>query len=307
MSDSTTPKETPPTTVDSKDESSDTTTSPSPASPTTTTPSPAAATTTPTTDATPSSTESPAAPADAVTETEKEKEEKKKEPVAAAPYVAKKGGAGKTMEADEKKAAEEKKDADGTLALQTPSEFTVKHPLQDSWTWWYDNPKKKTNFNSWGDYLNKIYTFSSVEDFWSLWNNVKGANDLNSGSNYHLFKEGIEPKWEDPANARGGKWVLQIKTKKKTQINQFWLWSVLACIGASFDDDTQIVGVVVSIRKSMDKIALWTNDASDQNAVTRIGRQFKEILGVTMKLGYQAHADALQYNSSYNNKNRYEV
>eukprot|EP01128_Nolandella_sp_AFSM9_P004515 TRINITY_DN203_c1_g1_i1.p1 TRINITY_DN203_c1_g1~~TRINITY_DN203_c1_g1_i1.p1 ORF type:complete len:301 (+),score=92.02 TRINITY_DN203_c1_g1_i1:131-1033(+) len=300
MSDSTTPtQETTPTTVDSKDESSDTTTSPSPSSPTTTTPTPETTTTT-----TPSSTESPAA---SETETADKEKEEKKTPVAAAPYVAKKGGAGRTMEADEKKAAEEKKDADGTVATQTPAEFSVKHPLQDSWTWWYDNPKKKTNFNSWGDYLNKIYTFSSVEDFWSLWNNVKGANDLNSGSNYHLFKEGIEPKWEDPANARGGKWVLQIKTKKKTQINQFWLWSVLACIGASFDDDTQIVGVVVSIRKSMDKIALWTNDASDQAAVTRIGRQFKEILGVTMKLGYQAHADSLQYNSSFNNKNRYEV
>lgn len=42
-------------------------------------------------------------------------------------------------------------------------DFSVKHPLQDSWTWWYDNPGgKRTTQNSWGISLKKVYTFETV-------------------------------------------------------------------------------------------------------------------------------------------------
>lgn len=32
-------------------------------------------------------------------------------------------------------------------------------------------------------------------------------NDLPCHTDLHLFKEGIQPMWEDAANAKGGKWV----------------------------------------------------------------------------------------------------
>lgn len=40
--------------------------------------------------------------------------------------------------------------------------FDVKHPLQDSWTWWYDNPRRKVSQHSWGDALKRVYDFSTV-------------------------------------------------------------------------------------------------------------------------------------------------
>lgn len=173
---------------------------------------------------------------------------------------------------------------------------------------WFDNPKRKSNLNSWGDNLKKIYTFSTVEDFWCLWNNIKGAHELAQGSNYHLFKEGVEPMWEDARNEKGGKWIVLLKpNQRQTQLNDMWLNTVLACIGATFDDDVHVTGVVVSVRKSMDKIALWTMDATDEAAIKRIGRQFKELLGGSVKIGYQAHIDAMGNNSSFNNRNRYEL
>lgn len=66
---------------------------------------------------------------------------------------------------------------------------------KDAWTWWYDNPRRKTNMSSWGDFLKKIYTFSTVEDFWSLWNNVKGANELNAGMLAVPFLPGTMNSW----------------------------------------------------------------------------------------------------------------
>jgi hypothetical protein len=32
---------------------------------------------------------------------------------------------------------------------------------------------------------------------------------LPDGTNLRLFKYGIKPTWEDPANERGGKWVIR--------------------------------------------------------------------------------------------------
>src|SRR5690242_16997227 len=69
-----------------------------------------------------------------------------------------------------------------------PTDFQVKHPLQDSWTWWFDTQTKKSTQISWGANLKKIYSFATVEDFWSLWNNIKGAHELQPGSDYHVFK-----------------------------------------------------------------------------------------------------------------------
>ena len=73
-----------------------------------------------------------------------------------------------------------------------------------------------------------------------------------------------EPKWEDEANKRGGKWLFMVSSKeRKKRLEKLWLWTVLACIGESFNcNDDEICGCVVSIRKSQDKIALWTRDTS---------------------------------------------
>jgi len=116
-----------------------------------------------------------------------------------------------------------------------PMIFQAKHPLQNRWTWWYDNPGKKTSQSSWGEFLKQIITFDTVEDFWRLYNNIVPASQLSAGSDYHLFKEHVEPKWEDPANARGGKWIINLSTKGRAEnLDKLWLWTVLACIGESF-------------------------------------------------------------------------
>jgi len=189
-------------------------------------------------------------------------------------------------------------------------EFDKKHPLQYAWNWWFDNPAKnwKHTQQTWGDHLKKIYTFSTVEDFWCLWNNIKSASDLPAGSNYHVFKEGIEPTWEDTQNIKGGKWVVSIKNSQRdSQLNLLWMWSVLACIGNTFEDEDEICGVVVSIRKGSDRISLWTRTALEDEKTVRIGQHLKDLLGIQFKIQYQAHADAKETSSSFNNKPRYEV
>lgn len=54
--------------------------------------------------------------------------------------------------------------------------------------------------------------------------------DLSISSNYHLFKQGIKPMWEDPANKHGGKWSIQLpRNKTMSEIDNIWLYTVSLC------------------------------------------------------------------------------
>jgi translation initiation factor 4E len=211
-----------------------------------------------------------------------------------------------------KPAEHDKKEGSGTdtvTVFQDSVNFNVKHPLQHRWTLWYDCAGKKVVQSAWGDQLRKVVTVDTVEDFWGLYNNIIPASKLSVGANYHLFKEGIEPKWEDETNAKGGKWLTVLPAKARTNgsLDKLWLWSLLACIGEAFDDENEICGCVVSIRKGGDKIALWTRTSSLEAVQKRIGVQFKAALELQEPLQYQSHADAMRRGSSFSNRARYEL
>lgn len=67
---------------------------------------------------------------------------------------------------------------------------------------------------------------TNIDQYFSLFNNIVPASQLPLGSNYHLFKTGIEPKWEDVANANGGKWTVQFPAKQRANLDQMWLFAV---------------------------------------------------------------------------------
>lgn len=52
------------------------------------------------------------------------------------------------------------------LELVQTMDYSVKHPLQNTWTLWFDNPGKKANAQSWSDNLKEVVTLDNVEDFW---------------------------------------------------------------------------------------------------------------------------------------------
>ncbi|KAI8809961.1 eukaryotic translation initiation factor 4E [Cladochytrium replicatum] len=193
-------------------------------------------------------------------------------------------------------------------ALVDSINYNVKHPLQNRWTLWFDNPQKKTTQANWSQNLKKVITVGTVEDFWGMYNNVMKATGLMAGANYSFFKEGVQPMWEDPANEKGGKWVVPIpRGKRDTLLDQYWLNTILACVGEEFNRGDEICGVVVSVRKAQDRLSIWTKTASDKEATEEIGRQLKKALGIEIEIGFQGHSEALQRNASYSNKDMYSV
>lgn len=63
----------------------------------------------------------------------------------------------------------------------------------------------------------------------SLYNNIHRPSKLVVGADFHCFKEKIEPKWEDPICANGGKWTISCGRGKS---DTMWLHTVsIYCIG----------------------------------------------------------------------------
>ena len=116
-----------------------------------------------------------------------------------------------------------------------------------------------------------------------------------------MFKEGVEPSWEDKANSKGGKWTCVVPKLKIKDLDEFWLNVALACIGEQFQIGDDISGVVVSIRKGQDRISLWTTLADDENRCKTTGRDLKKFLQTNDKLSFVAHADSAVKKSSFTN------
>jgi hypothetical protein len=92
-----------------------------------------------------------------------------------------------------------------------------------------------------------ITTVTTVEGFWETYDFLKRPNDLPTTTDYHFFREGIMPTWEDPSNAKGGKWIVRLP---KGLASRYWEEIILALIGAQFTGvpDGEICGAVLSVR-----------------------------------------------------------
>ncbi|XP_039145141.1 eukaryotic translation initiation factor 4E-1-like [Dioscorea cayenensis subsp. rotundata] len=182
------------------------------------------------------------------------------------------------------------------------SEPLQPHPLEHAWTFWFNNPSAKAKQAAWGSSMRPVHTFSTVEDFWSLYNNIHHPRKLTVGVDFYCFKDKIEPKWEDLVCANGGKWTISCARGKADTV---WLYTLLGMIGEQFDYGDEICGVVVNVRGKQERIAIWTKNASNEAAQISIGKQWKELLDSKETIGFIFHDDAKKLDRGA--KSRYTV
>ncbi|KAK9775461.1 putative Eukaryotic translation initiation factor 4E-1 [Seiridium cardinale] len=217
-----------------------------------------------------------------------------------------------------------KNDHDGKLVtvFHDKDNFNVKHPLQSKWTLWFTKPSSGKGDN-WNDLLKEVITFNSVEEFWGVYNNIAPVSDLALKSDYHLFKEGVRPEWEDPQNKHGGKWSYSFKEKRNVDINDIWLHTMMAAIGEMLEDedDGEVMGVVVNVRKAFFRVGVWTRtigkpipnrgdgdvaggkgrpQQKGQQILLEIGKRFKSILKLPAEelVEFSGHTDAAHSGST---------
>lgn len=128
--------------------------------------------------------------------------------------------------------------------------------------------------------LTVIGEFDTVESFCRYFNWLKLPSKLERNSNYHLFKSGIKPMWEDEANANGGKWVLTMKNNPQL-LDRCWSWLAMALVGEDLDEGDEICGAVVSLRSKVDRIQLWTRSKDDVEKINGIGKKMVKLLDIS--------------------------
>ncbi|KAI4525059.1 translation initiation factor eIF 4e-like domain-containing protein [Schizophyllum commune] len=191
------------------------------------------------------------------------------------------------------------------------------HPLQYTWTIYHDTKSSKfpptpappvssasdsTSFHQTEstDYeagLTVVGSFATVEEFCRYFNWLKPPSHLERNSNYHLFKSGIKPMWEDPANANGGKWVLTMKNNPQL-LDRCWNWLVMALVGEELEEGhDEICGAVVSLRAKVDRIQVWTRGKDDVERLNGIGKKLVKLLDIS-------EADGIGLEFQFNTEDR---
>ena len=178
---------------------------------------------------------------------------------------------------------------------------TQQHPLNTSWTLWYDGRKDNTfnqtqqsqyekeaaaaaasaehsaqptpSANEWVASLVEIKTVSTVEEFWSLVLFLKKPSSMELRTNYYLFKKGFKPSWEE--NSNGGKWVIPVQGDDRTKIDKTWEELLMAAVGERLEEGNSIIGVALSKRWDSFRLAVWTTDHTDLETNTAIGKVLK--------------------------------
>jgi translation initiation factor 4E len=151
-----------------------------------------------------------------------------------------------------------------------PSKTSSDHPLRNTWNLFYRPPANK--FSDYEKSTLKLASISSVESFWTIYSHLKRPSLLPTVSDYHIFKDGIRPVWEDEANKKGGKWIVRLK---KGVADRYWEDLLLAIIGDQFmEAGEEVCGAVLSVRSGEDVLSVWTKIDGGRNIKIRYGKTF---------------------------------
>ena len=130
---------------------------------------------------------------------------------------------------------------------------------------WYRPPTSK--YSDYEKSTIALASFATVEAFWTVYTHLKRPSILPSVSDYHIFKKGIRPVWEDEENKRGGKWIVRLK---KGVADRYWEDLLLAIVGDQFAEaGEEVCGAVLSVRSGEDVLSVWTRIDGGRNIKIR--------------------------------------
>ncbi|XP_069483510.1 eukaryotic translation initiation factor 4E type 2-like isoform X1 [Ambystoma mexicanum] len=214
---------------------------------------------------------------------------------------------GETQQLDERNndhtdvPAQTEKETGGTGTVESTVRYKVvtpavgEHPLQYNHTFWYTRrtPSRPAITTNYEQNIKQFGTVASVEQFWKVYSHLVRPGDLTGYSDFHLFKEGIKPMWEDEANKNGGKWIIRLP---KGLASRFWENIILAMLGEQFMVREEICGVVVSIWFQEDILSIWNKTANDQITTARIRDTLWRVLNLPPNtiMEYKTHNDSLK-------------
>lgn len=181
-------------------------------------------------------------------------------------------------------------------AMKTPL------PLKFTWSVWEQIMQEAGNGKTvdYKDAMHQFVNFSTVQEFWRLWNHMPQPSHLldqkrmvrekPEGSqiidSIMIFREGIRPEWEDPMNAKGGHFQFQLKPNVGgARIDEYWNNLVLGIVGGTVKPAEMITGIRLVDKLSgarasnVIRIEVWYTTPSDGGAINRLRKSVEQCVG----------------------------
>lgn len=190
-------------------------------------------------------------------------------------------------------------------------------PLRHRWVVWEQLMAVGDKSIQYSESTRQIAACATVEEFWKTWSQLPQPSELlskrmvlNVADGFHivdalmLFRDGVSPQWEDPANAGGGHFQLPLRAGLGSgQIDEYWNNLVLGVIGATIEPCDLITGV-----RLVDKLAgsrgagalrleVWFSALHDQQAVQILQRNVERCLATKTLEGKTSIPPKLEFKS----------
>lgn len=153
-----------------------------------------------------------------------------------------------------------------------PSRDTVRHIstfrdptqtyLESPWTLWLVN-KMGTPNKTWLDCIHPIATFSTIQQFWGMYNTLKPPSELPVYWEYAVFRGGlgrrvIIPDWDDHENIGGGCMQLTGFNLDPKIIDHLWRDICLKIIEEAWIHTSDYInGVMISAKSGTTRFYVW--------------------------------------------------
>jgi translation initiation factor 4E len=171
---------------------------------------------------------------------------------------------------------------------KAPGERPERHFLATCWTFHYLIPNRIDRRDAnWKDFLLPLHKFQNLEDFWAILNTIDAASRLPKGCRYYIFREDIQPLWEDPRNIDGRELFVEFPnpaegTRGKRprtdpadcEAEERWKDLALSVLGNAPEirHPEKINGVEYNCRGKIIKVGVWLAPTTEQEfAETELG------------------------------------
>jgi translation initiation factor 4E len=157
---------------------------------------------------------------------------------------------------------------------KAPHEAPERHFLASPWTFHYLIPNRIDRRDAnWEDFLRPLHTFQNFEDFWAILNTIDPPSRLPKGCRYYIFRDNIQPLWEDERNIGGKELCIEYqvpevrgkRARAETEAEEHWKDLALAVLGNSTEirHQEKINGVEYNSRGQSNKVGVWLAPTSD--------------------------------------------
>jgi hypothetical protein len=184
--------------------------------------------------------------------------------------------------------------------------------MESGWSVWFDeNSDQKNHLNTKDtndgkdsptqhDFLERMVKAGSCnnyESFRNIWRQLcDGCGEPPAGTNIRIFRDGLKPLWEDPANVDGGKFVICIGSKDGG--SEKFLTMVSALLAGDLSDAQNLNGAVLSSRSWGHTLSLWHGTAKPGDRAAQMLESELRALVDEVSISFHQHRKTLIYHSA---------